>query len=471
MRCFEAGLTLCALLVISDRIGASDNKTVCYPVVGCFSNSPPFDNAASVLPITPEALGTGFMLYTRKSTGPEDYDELNYTDPSSVTASQFEPQKLTKIIVHGFANGGNTSWVQLMKDAFLKVGNFNVLIVDWEIGAAFPDYAHAVANTRLVGAQLKALIDLLIGAGLRLDDVHLIGHSLGAHVSGYTGRRLGGKIARISGLDPAGPNFKDVPIAVRLDKTDAVFVDVTHSNAGTLGITTPSGDVDFYVNGGKNQPGCPSSSFSGTLQSLFGGGDVACSHGRSHFLYAESLLTTCPFTAYPCSNYDTFNSGRCLTCGKQGCSQYGFHASDYNARGSLYFNTRAKAPLCGFNYGVQLTSPDGIKETKGKLAIRLIGQWGDSGFITVTGDETLKPKSTVSRVVVSPVEVGDITSIEVKYIKFTGFWLGGGEDVFALGEIKIVSGENGSSYLVCLGNRLLQQNVAVKAAVSGKSSC
>lgn len=75
-------------------------------------------------------------------------------------------------------------------------------------------------------------------------------------------------------MDPAGPNFKDTSSVVRLDKSDAVFVDVTHTNAENLGIVTPSGDVDFYVNGGETQAGCPSGLLSGTIKTLFGGGGI-----------------------------------------------------------------------------------------------------------------------------------------------------------------------------------------------------
>ena len=56
-----------------------------------------------------------------------------------------------------------------------------------------------MANTRVVGMQVKLLIDLLVMEGMDLPRVHLIGHSLGAHVAGYAGRDLGGKIGRISG--------------------------------------------------------------------------------------------------------------------------------------------------------------------------------------------------------------------------------------------------------------------------------
>lgn len=30
---------------------------------------------------------------------------------------------------------------------------------------------------------------------------------------------------------------------------------------------------------------------------------VACSHGRAHVYFTESILTDCPFTAFPCDNY------------------------------------------------------------------------------------------------------------------------------------------------------------------------
>ena len=63
-------------------------------------------------------------------------------------------------------------------------------------------------------------------------------------------------------MDPAGPNFESAPIEVRIDKTDAKFVDVIHSNGdniltGNFGMSLATGHVDFYPNGGKQQPSCP----------------------------------------------------------------------------------------------------------------------------------------------------------------------------------------------------------------------
>lgn len=90
-----------------------------------------------------------------------------------------------------------------------------------------------------------------------------LGHSLGAHTCGQVSNAVNNQLARISGLDPAGPLFSGKKIAVRLDKSDAKFVDVIHSNTEIalglgLGTAEESGHIDFYANGGQSQPGCPS---------------------------------------------------------------------------------------------------------------------------------------------------------------------------------------------------------------------
>lgn len=84
----------------------------------------------------------------------------------------------------------------------------------------------------------------------------------GAQLCGLTGQESEIRFDRISALDPAGPFFEYADGRVSVDKSDAEFVDVMHTNGGELlqsrfGMIRPCGHIDFYVNGGVFQPGCP----------------------------------------------------------------------------------------------------------------------------------------------------------------------------------------------------------------------
>lgn len=89
-----------------------------------------------------------------------------------------------------------------------------------------------------------------------LESVHILGHSLGAHIAGNVGKYFNGLIGRITALDPAGPLFFKAS-SDACSPSDAKFVDVIHTDGGVLGEMTPRGHVDFYPNRGlPPQPGC-----------------------------------------------------------------------------------------------------------------------------------------------------------------------------------------------------------------------
>jgi hypothetical protein len=62
-----------------------------------------------------------------------------------------------------------------------------------------------------------------------------------------------------SALDPAGPDFYQSETPDRLDSSDALFVDVIHTDGASnivsgFGYLNALGHVDFYPNGGSAQP-------------------------------------------------------------------------------------------------------------------------------------------------------------------------------------------------------------------------
>ncbi len=64
--------------------------------------------------------------------------------------------------------------------------------------------------------------------------IHCVGHSLGAHTCGHAGTNSQVRFDRITGLDPANQFFENINELVRLDQTDAKYVDAIHTNAGLL---------------------------------------------------------------------------------------------------------------------------------------------------------------------------------------------------------------------------------------------
>ncbi|KAK3775712.1 hypothetical protein RRG08_006023 [Elysia crispata] len=242
-----------ALLYHSAPVSA---LSICYGNLGCFTDDPPYTNTLGVLPGSPAEVGTRFFLYTRASPYPE---QLDYNFPANVNRSSFDPELPTKVIIHGYQNNLQTVWLSRMKDAFLATDEYNVILVGWGPGATTIVYPQSVSNTRIVARQLARLLLVLWQTkGLDLNSVHLIGFSLGAHLAGYVSRELGYKVGRITGLDPAGPLFQSFGEPIYLDRNDAIFVDIIHSNGlpGGAGTFISHGHVDFFSNGGAHQPGC-----------------------------------------------------------------------------------------------------------------------------------------------------------------------------------------------------------------------
>lgn len=75
-----------------------------------------------------------------------------------------------------------------------------MIAVDWQKGTTNPNYIQGRANTKPVGEYLATLLGFLAqSTGAKLEEIHCMGHSLGAHVCGYNGKALNGALGRITG--------------------------------------------------------------------------------------------------------------------------------------------------------------------------------------------------------------------------------------------------------------------------------
>ncbi|XP_061432932.1 LOW QUALITY PROTEIN: lipase member H-like [Lethenteron reissneri] len=219
-------------------------------------------------------------------------------------------ERRVTFIIHGFRiSGSKPVWLDSMVATLHAVRpEGDVIVVDWNHGATHLVYGAAVRNVRPVATELAQLVQRLLRDGEVLPGrVHLIGASLGAHVSGMAGADLNGTLGRISALDAAGPEFEDRNADERLDHTDAAFVDVYHSDTDMFGIKTSVGHVDFYINGGEDQPGCPKTILQGKEF-------VICDHQRSSFLFLASMRAPCSTAAFPCASREALREGLCSDC-------------------------------------------------------------------------------------------------------------------------------------------------------------
>ncbi|XP_044726528.1 hepatic triacylglycerol lipase-like [Chrysoperla carnea] len=302
-------------------------------------------------------------LYTSNNSDPY---QINIGNIANVT---IDPASSLEILIHGWRETSNDPWIILMKDTLLENGSKNVLTVDWkwlagkkitniiweklnnegilstnecniladgvsdEIWSILPRqiYKNSAENIPIVGKYVgELLISLAEAKNINIEDIRIRGFSLGAHVAGSIGKTIksktGKKIGRITGMDPAGPLFRNVSAANRLDKDDAMFTDVIHTNGRLFGLYNPIGHVNFYPNGGCIQM-CKFD------ETEFAG----CSHALAFKYFTESIKSN-KFISTLCDSYENFSRGNC-NHGQKVAMGYQLKGNVTSGKYYLYTNT------------------------------------------------------------------------------------------------------------------------------------
>lgn len=223
----------------------------------------------------------------------------------------------------------------MIRRAYLALGNFNVIVVDWSAGAETINYIAARNRVAPVGAVLAQLVQMISRQypAVSPRDITIVGHSLGAHIAGFAGKNLVGdmRLGAVVALDAALPLFSfDLP-AERVSDADAIYVESIHTNAGLLGFDRPIGDSNFYPNFGSSQPGC--------------GVDLAgsCAHSRAVDFMAESITTNRHFWSRQCGSYQQILEQNCVAAGLD--RKMGGEPIDLDARGIYWLTTNRASPF------------------------------------------------------------------------------------------------------------------------------
>ncbi|XP_075203695.1 pancreatic lipase-related protein 2-like [Anomaloglossus baeobatrachus] len=296
-------------------------------------------------------INTHFLLHTQKHG--HGFQVIRATNISMVQDSSFDPDKSIKFIIHGYRTGVVT-WPSVVAQDILDVEDANCFGVYWG-DRTLISYVQAVSNARVVGVQVaKFLASLQVMYKKTSFNVHIIGYSLGAHIAGFAGQKAYPRVQRITGLDPAGPLFEGAKNYLKLDASDAKLVDVIYTDTFIstsllmrrgLGTNDVSGHLNFYPNGGRNQPGCDESPELNILSVLKVIYIDSCSHSRSLLMYRESIHNPAAFLAYRASSYKEFKNGaRFQRNGK--CVKMGYHLNlSTSMTGKFYLNTGGESSL------------------------------------------------------------------------------------------------------------------------------
>ncbi|OXA53318.1 Endothelial lipase [Folsomia candida] len=238
------------------------------------------------------------------------FEEIVYNNVESLAKARYRFGSTWKILIHGYTMSQFGTFPQNVKNAYLSeyrrrlerdrnAEGYNVLIVDW---APLADpklsgnanfllmYTFAVRNVQVVGQRVGEMVHFLRqNGGLEsYKKVHIVGFSLGAHVSGNAGTTIfnlsGEKIPRITGNSVFPPT--------------------------NLIINKFTGNVDFYPNGGGPfQPYCYNE-FVKAGENRTMGEMGSCSHNRAPFYFAKSISTAQPqMYACSCDDYKHFKNG------------------------------------------------------------------------------------------------------------------------------------------------------------------
>jgi hypothetical protein len=249
---------------------------------------------------------TNFEIFTTK-------DIKNLSETSS---KYFDEKLKTFIYVPGLAKPFNDEEPQTVIKSLLPLwSKANILLVDWS--SCPTDYYGAKEMFK----EADKILSELIKAGLKTGDTHLIGFGLGTFIAGYIAKFFNNAslpLGRVTGLNPH--NLANAPFmaAYEINRNDASFVDIIHVDE-VFGNPSTNGHVDFWPNGGKDQPGCFGA---GKLKfiSIWNNVDLyflkaLCDHFRAWRYFAESVAkkeTNLKFLSSKCQSQVTnFDASSC----------------------------------------------------------------------------------------------------------------------------------------------------------------
>ncbi|XP_026469647.1 inactive pancreatic lipase-related protein 1-like [Ctenocephalides felis] len=230
-------------------------------------------------------------------------DHYNYKiNISNLEGIEVEDCYRIRIVIHGFEQQYEDI-LPLIDEYIHAMPKYTIIGLKWT--KFIKDYHLTFTSLKTIGLKVEHIISRLETAfKTSAEYFHFLGFGLGAHILGHAGRRhYPAKFGVIVGLDPTASGFDEDlkgDRAMMLGADCAIVVRIIHTNAAQFGVRRPMGHMDFYINGGFLQPGCPDSTIH------------QCSHLRVMDYIKELIKKKNCYDAYHCASiYDLYYNHEC----------------------------------------------------------------------------------------------------------------------------------------------------------------
>ncbi|XP_012547180.1 lipase member H-B [Bombyx mori] len=254
-------------------------------------------------------------------------------------------KRKTQIIVSGYMDTTFSPLARSIITMYINLGR-NVAMLD-----TFPillrPYPIAARVTKPLGELLGEFLAALNLHGLSHKHLEIVGGSLGAHIGYYASVKYyeltSRKPARLTGLDPAGPCYRNMNPKDRFNAEGAVKVDALHTNIDGFGIADSIAQIDFYANGGEFQPALAGDFIMPCFQ--------LCSHVRAAMYWILAYTNPDKFLAVRCDSVADVRHGDCYD-GNITSNVLG-PRTEFNEPGIYYLPTKEVSPYYLGNEGLK----------------------------------------------------------------------------------------------------------------------
>ncbi|XP_026762736.3 lipase member H-A-like [Galleria mellonella] len=211
----------------------------------------------------------------------------------------------TVLFISGYFDNPDFAASRIMEYSYRLLG-YNVFLLDMHKFVEH-DYPSVTRNLPAIGKHTAEMLYNLTQQNVGFDPkkFEMVGLSLGGETISFIAKSYkalsGVKISRLTALDPSGPCFRNRGPDRRLDKSDADYVEVIGTNIDGLGIATPVGHVNIYINGGEYQ-----------MSDIYWMPcEMFCSHIKVFEIWFSALRNQDSFIAIQC---DTMQQARDKDC-------------------------------------------------------------------------------------------------------------------------------------------------------------